>query len=328
MKGERPLPPDIVRASHVEFLVSDLQRSRRFYVDVLGFTVSHEDSRSIHLRGIEDRMHHCLTLTKSSRTGIGHIAFRVRGGEDMDRAAALLDEEGLRFIDVEAGGEEGIGRAIRFQDRFGFPVELFNESEGREWMLQRFHSQHGAKVMRLDHFNLFVRDVDAALSWYEGSLSFAVSEYVEGRRGGGRVSAAWLRRKPSSHDVALMEGKGPRFHHAGFIVNDRDSILDAADILSSSGYSASIERGPGRHGITNAFFLYLRDPDGIRIELYTGDYLAADPYLPPVVWKPTDPQRQTFWGTPAPESWWRDASPVYHVFGGKAVRTGPAAHDA
>jgi len=95
---------------------------------------------------------------------------------------------------------------------------------------------------------------------------------------------------------------------------DRINIMDCADLLASSGYLKSIERGPGRHGISNAFFLYLRDADNNRIELYTGDYLSADPDWEPVRWKLNDPQRQTFWGAPAPESWFNEAMQVRSFF--------------
>lgn len=312
-------PFDIVRASHVEFLVGDLAKARAFYVDTLGFTVTEQHGSSLYLRGIEDRFHHSFVLTESDRTGVGHISFRVRRPEDLDALGKMLRGKGVGTTVIESGSERGQGRAIRIQDPLGFPVEFFNEMEERDWLLQRFDEHRGARVMRLDHFNMFVQSVDEAFRWYTEGLGFDLTEYVEGREKAERMSAAWLRRKPSSHDVALMQGPGPRFHHAGFIVGDKDCILDAADILASRGYISNMERGPGRHGITNAFFFYLRDPDGNRIELYTGDYLTADPYLPPVVWKPTDPRRQTFWGAPTPESWWKEASPVYSVQDGRPV---------
>jgi catechol 2,3-dioxygenase len=53
------------------------------------------------------------------------------------------------------------------------------------------------------------------------------------------------------------------------------NILHLCDVMASSGY-LNIERGPGRHGISNAFFLYIRDPDGRRLELYTSDYFTGD----------------------------------------------------
>jgi len=37
-------------------------------------------------------------------------------------------------------------------------------------------------------------------------------------------------------------------------------------MLAGAGYANSIERGPGRHGISNALFVYVRDPDGTTIE--------------------------------------------------------------
>ncbi len=73
--------------------------------------------------------------------------------------------------------------------------------------------------------------------------------------------------------------------------------------MASKGYVSNIERGPGRHGISNAFFLYILDPDGHRIEIYCSDYQTIDPDHEPIHWDLTDPQRQTLWGAPAPKSW-------------------------
>jgi catechol 2,3-dioxygenase len=77
-----------------------------------------------------------------------------------------------------------------------------------------------------------------------------------------------------------------------------------------------MERGPGRHGISNAFFLYIRDPDGHRVELFTSDYLTVDPDHEPIRWSLRDPQRQTLWGHPAPQSWFEEGS----AFPGVPVR--------
>jgi catechol 2,3-dioxygenase len=301
--------PLIIRASHVELIFRDLGKAREFYVDTLGFNVTEEDEHTIYLRGFEDRMHHSFVLREGKHPGLGHMAYRVESNEDLERAERLLTSLGIRCINVERP-ENGQGRAIRFQDSFGFPIELFHDMEQAEWLLQRYALYSGARVLRLDHFNVMTPDADAMARWYMEHLGFKLTEYVDD---GGKMSAAWLRRKPSSHDIAIMSGAGPRFHHAGFYVSDRDAILDCADIMASRGHYANIERGPGRHGITNAFFLYVRDPEGNRIEFYTGDYLAAEPDFRPVVWRSDDPQRQTFWASPTPESWWKEASPVNSV---------------
>ena len=85
-------------------------------------------------------------------------------------------------------------------------------------------------------------------------------------------------------------------------------ILHICDVMATSGYLPNMERGPGRHGISNAFFLYVRDPDGHRIELFTSDYLTVDPDLAPIRWTLRDPQRQTLWGHPAPKSWFEEGT--------------------
>ena len=68
------------------------------------------------------------------------------------------------------------------------------------------------------------------------------------------------------------------------------SVLRVCDQLAAGGWVEAIERGPGRHGVSNAFFVYLRDPDGHRIELYTCDYYTGDPDHPPKRWSVTDPR--------------------------------------
>ena len=94
----------------------------------------------------------------------------------------------------------------------------------------------------------------------------------------------WLHRKGNVHDLAFTNGRGPRLHHIGVWTAGTLDILHICDVMATSGYLANMERGPGRHGISNAFFLYIRDPDGHRIELFTSDYLTVDPDLEPLRW--------------------------------------------
>ena len=97
------------------------------------------------------------------------------------------------------------------------------------------------------------------------------------------------------------------------------SLIEGCDVLAALGYGQNIERGPGRHGLSNAFFLYVRDPDGHRIELYNGDYLTSDPDFKPIKWDLDDPMRQTFWGHEAPDSWFDEASTVLDIHSGQKI---------
>ena len=112
-----------------------------------------------------------------------------------------------------------------------------------------------------------------------------------------------MQRKGGVHDMAFTNGTGPRMHHIAFWVPTPLNIIDLLDLMASTGYVSNIERGPGRHGISNAFFLYILDPDGHRIEIYCSDYQTLDPDHEPIKWDLKDPQRQTLWGAAAPKSW-------------------------
>jgi catechol 2,3-dioxygenase len=176
---------------------------------------------------------------------------------------------------------------------------------------QQYRLYRGCKPLRIDHFNLFAPNVDEAVAFY-GEMGFRVTEYTEDEATG-RLWAAWMHRKGGVHDVAFTNGTGPRLHHVAFWVPTPLAIIDQLDLMSTTGYLANIERGPGRHGISNAFFLYVRDPDGHRVELYCSDYQTVDPDHEPNRWDLHDPQRQTLWGAPAPRSWFEEGTPFADV---------------
>jgi catechol 2,3-dioxygenase len=125
-----------------------------------------------------------------------------------------------------------------------------------------------------------------------------------------------MHRKGNVHDLAFTNGRGPRLHHLAYWAPTALNIIHLCDVMATSGYLANLERGPGRHGISNAFFLYIRDPDGHRTEIYTSDYQTMDHDHEPIRWSLRDPRRQTLWGQPAPKSWFEEGS----AFAGCEIR--------
>jgi catechol 2,3-dioxygenase len=303
---------DIVRSAHAELLVADLDASERFYADVLGLIVTERTGDAVYLRGWEEQLHHCLILRSASAPAVGHLAFRVRAPRDLDLLAAEFEGQGMAASWSES--ELGQGRGLRILDPIGFPLEFFHEMQAADSNLRKFNIQRGAPIMRLDHFNLHVPDVEAYAAFLLG-LGFRCSEYISTDGPDERLTAAWLLRKPSVHDVALTAGRGPRLHHIGMWVTDTTGVLRACDQLAAAGWAGRIERGPGRHGVSNAFFVYLRDPDGHRIELYSCDYYTGDPDLRPLRWSVNDASCRSFWGTRAPDSWYEESSTVVDLEG-------------
>ena len=88
--------PDILRCAYMELVVTDLKRSREFYVDVLGLTVTEEDENTVYLRSIEEFIHHNLVLRQGPVAAVAAFSYRVRTPEDLDKAVAFYEELGCR----------------------------------------------------------------------------------------------------------------------------------------------------------------------------------------------------------------------------------------
>jgi catechol 2,3-dioxygenase len=301
-------PYDIVRAAYAELQVTDLDASETFYAGLLGMVVSARTDDAVYLRGWEERLHHSLVVRRAPVAAAARLGFRVRREEHIDLLAADLAARGLRTA-LSDSADPGLGRVLSAWDPFGYPLEFFHHMEQHETQLQRFDLHRGAPILRFDHVNLHVPRPEEAFAFWSG-LGFRCSEYISTDGDDERLTGVWLLRKPSVHDVALTAGRGPRLHHTAFWVGEPAGIVRACDQLAAAGHATAIERGPGRHGVSNAFFVYLRDPDGHRIELYSCDYYTGDPDLRPLRWSVNDVRCRSFWGTKAPDSWYDESSLV------------------
>ena len=304
-------PFNIVRAAYVDYLCTNLALSKAYWVDALGWLLTEETEDALYLRGIEERTHHSVVLRKSAQPGVAGLGFKVFSEEDLDKAASYFQARGLRHSFVTRHGQ---GRTLSVTDPLGMPLEFCFELERADCMLRKYACYHGAAIQRIDHLNCFTPDAQASHDFYN-DIGFRTTEYTE-TEDSREIWAVWMHRKGNVHDIAFTNGFGPRLHHIGVWVPSVTDVIRTCDVLSTSGWLPSMERGPGRHGVANAFFLYLRDPDGHRVELFTSDYLTVDPDLEPVRWDLRDPPRQTLWGAPAPRSWFEEGS----VFVGRSVR--------
>ena len=292
-----------IRLSHVVLNVKDLAASKKFYCDILGLQISDEDSETVYLRALEERWHHSVVLKKAATASVEVLGFKTFDEEDLDRAKEFFAQKSCPTSWVERPFQ---GRTLLTADHHGIPIEFYHKMDRLPPIHQKYSLYKGVKPLRIDHFNCFSPNVDDSVAFWS-DFGFRVTEYTEDDETG-RLWAAWIHRKGNMHDMAFTNGTGPRLHHTAFWVSTPLNIIDLLDLMSTSGYLSNIERGPGRHGISNAFFLYVLDPDGHRVEIYSSDYQTVDPDLEPIKWDLKDPQRQTLWGAPAPRSWFEQGS--------------------
>ena len=295
-------PPDIVRSAYIDLVVTDLARARAWWADLIGFHVEHEEPGALYLRGYEEFVHHSVTLRQGAAAACERIGFRVRAADDLDRAERFYADRGCPVRRVPAGTTPGLGETVRTIDPLGFPIELVHHMDRVEPLVQRYDLRHGASINRLDHVNIATPNVPVAHRLYH-DLGFGLSETIEDLATG-TLYAAWMFRKQTVHDMAFTLGRGPMLHHVAFAVPESGDVIGLCDQLGARDLARHIERGPGRHGVSNAFYLYLRDDDGHRIEIYTTDYFTGDPGHEPIRWDVHDERRRDFWANTVVPGWY------------------------
>jgi catechol 2,3-dioxygenase len=306
-RGEEPLsvpktnphPPfRFLRASHAAFSSRDLAKSREFYTEVLGLVVSDEDKDTLYLRGLEERAHHSLTIKRTQdEPACLRVGMRVHDEEELDRAKHTFEQHGLpcRWVD-----EPFQGRTLHTFDVVGTPLELVASMTRQPRRDTQVQMHKGAASRRFDHYQITVPDVSKAALFYT-SLGFRIAEYMTV---GDQPVGVFLHVKNSPYDIVFIKRDGPAFHHYGYIVPDVQSMLRACDTMGELGWGEDVEFGPGKHTLGHSYYVYLRDPDGHRVELLLPPIVYMDGDDPPAVWDVRTLKHPVeSWGLPPRASW-------------------------
>ncbi|HLH70592.1 MAG TPA: VOC family protein [Candidatus Dormibacteraeota bacterium] len=297
----------ISQLAHVELYSVDPEGSLRFFRDVLGMEEAGRERQSVHLRAWGEHHRSSLTITEAARPGLGHVGWRSNGPEELELAVADLKASGLGegWID----GAFGHGPAYRFRTPDGHPNEVFWEWERYRapegaWSRIRNHPQRlsgrGAMVRRIDHVNLFCQDVPGARALFQERLGFKYNEMLTTLDG--QEVGAFLACSSLSHDLGLIQdasGGVGRLNHVAYWLDTREDVIRAADLLVDAGFE--LEHGPTRHAISEAFFVYVFEPGGNRVEVYSGGYLNFAPDWGPIRWSFAD-NPILYWGGQPPET--------------------------
>ncbi len=312
--------PLVAQLAHVEVLTPRLEESLWFFRDVIGLEESARAGRSIYLRAYEDFYHHTLRLTEAGGPGLGHVAWRASSPEALRAMAERLEAAGAGR--GWSDGDLGHGPAYRFVTPEGHPMEVLWEvdryqapPEKRSLLRNRPQKRplRGVPVRRLDHVNLMARSVEPVRRFLQEYLGFRLREQKIGE--GGVEIGGWLSVSPLVHEIAVMRdatGASGRFHHLTYWYGYPQHLSDAADVCAD--YGIRIETGPGKHGATQAMFMYVFEPGGTRVELF-GDagYLIFDPDWNTVVWdvaNESDLEKSSIWfGGSLPETFYTYGTP-------------------
>lgn len=314
MKEERLW--DIAHLAHVEMLTPKLEKSVRFFTEVMGMSITAEKGDSVYLRAYDDYEHHTLKLTAFKQPGMGHFAWRTRSPQALERRVQAIQQAGLGIGWTD--GDLGHGRTFTFHTPDGHNVEIYYETE---WYTHTENDKpalknqaakfpgRGCNLRRIDHLNLLAADIPAIRDFHTDVLGACLTEVITFEDGSDK--GVWFSVNNKSYDLAITEdhtGTCGRFHHVTYAVNSREEVLLAADICLENG--VFIETGPHKHAIQQTFFLYVYEPGGNRFEIANATArLILAPDWQTVRWSESDRKKGQAWGLQTVKSFHTKGTP-------------------
>lgn len=304
--------------AHVEVTSPEPEESLRFYTEILGLEESGRAGQSIFLRGWGEFFHHTLQLTEGPDPGLAHIGWRAEGPDQLETAVARIEATGLGEGWLE--NSTGHGPAYRYRSPGGHLNEVFWEVEryqppaGMESPYpnrpQRYVPR-GAAVRCIDHVTIAAADPEGDAKWYRDTLGHRYMEYTVIPDRPDFVVFAMTTVCERSHDLGIVWDPSPvggRVNHIAYFLDSREGLLHAADVLLNQ--DVPIEFGPGKHGMGEQDYLYVREPGGIRVELNAGGYRNYEPDWETVRFEPHQGSNVFYKNLGMPHSMFESFPPV------------------
>lgn len=301
--------PALSKLSHVAYVTPNLEKSLWFYTDILGMNEVATDGTTHYLRCFGELDHHSITLREGPEAAVDHVAFRVGGPNDLAAYTEQLTADGVTVSQVPAGTELGQGDAIRFiaphsQARielvWNVEKPLAPEAERSHLPSNSSKFGRGVGVRRIDHANISTSVAQLGLGEEFLTSGLGLKRREAFQPTASPLLASWLSVTPQVHDIAIAadpQDLPGGYHHTALTMDSPADLLRAADIIRE--HDIEVDVWPGRHGISQAWFFYLRDPgSGHRIELFAGGYQIFDPDWEPIMWDEKSIEYGAIWYGP------------------------------
>ena len=269
--------PKILGVSHIALFVQDIEKSREYYRELLGFKEVFQldnpnGTLSLTFVKINDRQYIELFPEKEANTDrLNHISVEV---DDAEAMRLYLASKGIKV--PEKFGKGRIRNSnFNVKDAEGHTIE-FVQYEPDGWTIRdQGKALDGPRIAtRMPHLGILVGALEPQLKFYRDILGF--EETWRGSRDGKVLN--WVNLKvPDGNDylefmlydqMPAPTARGTQHHICLEVPDIEKSLAEIKSRLAAKNYTRPLEI---RTGINRRRQLNLYDPDGTRTELMEPD---------------------------------------------------------
>ena len=276
--------PKVLGVAHMAVFVSDLQKARAFYGDLLGFaepfTLPKPDG-SVEIAFVKINDGQWIELFNQPSAGEGQLNHIALATNDAEGMREYLAQRGVAVPDKVGKGRTG-NKNFMIKDPDGHNVEIV-EYQPDSWTGKDAgqHVPAGRIAQHAMHVGILVGNLDAAMKFYNGVLGF--QEFWRGNAATSKTLSWVNMRVPDGTDYVefMLYDEMPSpdrrgsAHHICLVVPDADKAvgtLGARPSRESYGRPIEIRTGINRKRQINLF-----DPDGTRVELMEPNTIDGKP---------------------------------------------------
>jgi lactoylglutathione lyase len=284
--AQQPTRPPVTGVAHISLFVHNIEQSRHFYKDFLGFEEPFQLDKpdgglALTFIKINDRQYiELVPEIKEGTDRLGHISVETTDADAMRR---YLGSRGIKVPDATPTGR--IGNAnFNVKDPDGHTLEIVQYLPGG-WGAREKGKYLGANRIsdRMAHLGILVGSLDAALKFYGDVLGF--HETWRGSKDGKILN--WVNAQlPQSadylefmlyEDLPAPDKRGTPHHICLFVPDMEKAVASLEARPARKDYKGTLEI---RTGINRKRQCNLYDPDGTRVELMEPNTIDGKPTPP------------------------------------------------
>ena len=126
------MPIEIKRTGHLVLRVKDLERSKRFFTEILGLHLTCDNGRMLFFSSDFNENHHMLAITQAKedtimpepekQVGMAHMAYELASFAALQEAYRIFKDKGVK---IQSTVFHGATKSIYFLDPDGNELEVY-----------------------------------------------------------------------------------------------------------------------------------------------------------------------------------------------------------